>query len=148
MQEPPFQVSLAQRFFANSWLPRVWLGAFSLGVPVTALAALNPKMMLAAGGRVWLLIAGVSALFAFAGFLIGAVLFSTFIGPLLELRTRLNGGPFAVGDTVVVLSGKYRGRRALVDRIEQGTMVSVKFGESCFEIYQHQLGSPAILGGK
>jgi hypothetical protein len=142
MQEPSFQVSLTQRFFASNWLLRVWLVAFSLGFPLTVLGWLNLKMMFAVGGHVWLLVVGVSSLFAFAGFLTGVVLFSAFIGPLLELRTRLNGGPFAVGDTVVVLGGKYRGRRGLVDRVGQGAVVSVKFDEKeepGFEIYQHQL---------
>ena len=142
MQEPSFQVSLAQRFFASSWLPRVWLGAFSLGLPLIVMNSLNLKNMFAAGGHVWLLVVGITSLFALAGFLIGTVFFSALIGPLLELRTRLNGGPFAVGDTIVVLGGKYRGRRGMVDRIGQGMVVSVKFGEkeeSGFEIYQYQL---------
>ena len=141
MKESAVQVSLAQRFFACSWLLSAWLGAFSLGVPLVVLSTLNLKGVLAAGWYVTLLVVGVSLLFALAGFLLGAVSFSTIMGPLLELRSRLNGGPFSVGDTVVVLGGKYRGRRGYVDGIGYGT-VSVEFGEkekSGFEIYQHQL---------
>jgi hypothetical protein len=140
-KETPIQISLAQRFFACGWLLRGWLVAFSLGLPLAVLLTLNLNVF-AAGWYVWLLLAGLSLLLAFAGFLLGTVLFSGLIAPILELRTRLNGGPFLVGDMVVVLGGKYRGRRGCVHAVGQGVNVSVEFSEenkASFEFGQHQL---------
>jgi hypothetical protein len=142
MKELPVQVPLAQRFFASDWLLRVWLAAFSLGLPLALLRTLKLNMVFAAAWHVWLLFLGVSLLFGFVGFLLGAILFSVMIAPLLDLRVRLNGGPFMVGDMVVVLSGRYKGHRGCVYYLGQGTSVLVELGEtekSSVEVHRHQL---------
>jgi len=142
MKEPPIQISLAQRFFACGWLLRVWLSVFSLGVPLLVFWTLNLKVVFAAAWYTWLLIVGVLLLFAFAGFLVGAVLFSMLVAPLLDLRIRVNGGPFSVGDMVLVVGGKYRGRRGFVCSPGQGNSVVVEFDgddKARFELGQQQL---------
>jgi len=103
---------------------------------------LNLKVVFAATWYVWLLFLGVSLLFGFVGFLVGAILFSLIIAPLLELRIRFNGGPFLVGDMVVVLGGRYRGRRGCVYQLGQGISVLVELGKeenARVELGQHQL---------
>jgi hypothetical protein len=138
----PTQVSLAQRFFASKWLPRLWLAAFSVGLPLALLRALNLKLLFTGRWYVRLLLVGVLLLFGLAGFLLGTVLFSLVIAPMVEVRTRLNGGPFSVGDMVVVLAGRYRGRRGCVQQLGQGTTILVEFdkdGKAPVEVHQHQL---------
>ena len=142
MKEAPIYTSLSKRFFASNWLLRAWLGAFSLGLPLALLLTLNPRVVFAAAWYVWFLLLGVSLLFAFVGLLLGAILFSVMIAPLLQLQVHLNGGPFSVGDMVVVLGGKYRGRRGCVRAVGQGNTVSVELGvedEARFEFGEHQL---------
>ena len=127
MKESAIKISLAQRFFACDWLLRIWLAVFSFGVPLVVLWTLNMKVVFAATWYIWFLIVGVLLLFACAGFLIGAVLFSALVAPLLHLRSRLNGGPFSIGDMVLVVGGKYRGRRGCVYSLGQGNIVVVEF---------------------
>lgn len=139
MKEPPIKISLAQRFFACDWLLRIWLGVFSFGVPLVVLWTLNLKVVFAAAWYVWFLIVGVLLLFACAGFLVGAVLFSGLVAPLLHLRSHLNGGPFSVGDMVLVVGGKYRGHRGCVYSLGQGNSVVVEFDGARLEFGQQQL---------
>ena len=142
MSEDVSQITLAQRFFASNWLLRIWLAAFSLGLPLTVLSALNLPALFEAAWHIWLLLISVSLLFAMAGFLIGLVLFSALVAPLLQLRTRLNGGPFSVGDVVTVLNGKYKGQRGCVCAVGQGISVSLELDNDKnrqFEFGQHQL---------
>jgi|GEM_PF-3375264 len=142
MKETPVEISLAQRFFASGWLLWVWLGVFSFGVPLLVLWTLNLKMLFAAAWYIWVLTLGVLLLFAFAGFLVGAVLFSGLVAPLLHLRTHFNGGPFSVGDMVLVIGGKYRGRRGFVYSLGQGNSVVIEFDgddKSRFDFGQQQL---------
>jgi hypothetical protein len=127
MKEPAIEIPLAQRFFACGSLLRVWLCVFTVGLPLLVLWTLSLKVVFAAAWYIWLLIAGVLLLFAFAGLLVGAVLFSVLVAPLLHLRIHVNGGPFSVGDMVLVVSGKYRGCRGSVYSVGQGNSVVVEF---------------------
>lgn len=140
MGETSISVSPLQWFFANNWPLRLWLGAFSLGAPLAALRDIDFSAAHAFGLRLWLALLTMSLLFAIAACLVGAVMFGPLVGPLYRLRTHLNGGPFAPGDVVVVLSRKHRGRRARVYGTWQGDTVRVEIEN------EHKAGFRDIFG--
>ena len=119
----------AQYFFASNLPPRIWFGAISLG---------------AAGWIAWICASFLDpltdwrnfaqfALYTGVGFLLGFFLAAFpgwfIIGPLYHIRELKNGGPFHVGDTVLILSRPYRGRVSSVYATWQGDSVRVDIGE-------------------
>ena len=144
MERASVNISPLQWLFANNWPIRIWLGAFSLGAPLAALSTIDFSAAHAFGWLLWLALLAMSLLFAMSGFLIGTM-FGSVVGPLYRLRTHLNGGPFAPGDMVVVLSRKHRGRRARVYDTWQGDAVRVEIGEEAKAGFQDIFGQYELL---
>jgi hypothetical protein len=145
VEEAPVNVSPLQWLFANNWPIRIWLIAFSLGTPLAALSTIDFSAAHAFGWRLWLALLAMSLLFAMAGFLFGAIAASAVLPPLYWLRTHLNGGPFALGDMVVVLSRTHRGRRARVYDTWQGDTVRVEIGEEAKAGFRDIFGQHELL---
>lgn len=145
MEELSIRVTRTQRFFANGWALWVCLGACAIGLPGVMLQTVNLKAAFASGWHVWLPLVGASLIFAIVGFLFGAIIACLILGPLYGLRARLNGGPFAPGDRVVVLSGKHRGRRGSVYAEWQEGTVRVGLGEQEKARFQDIFGQHQLL---
>lgn len=145
MEETPIQISLTQRFFASGWLLRIWLGAFSLSLPLAGLSELNLRAVFAAGWHAWLPLVGASLLFEVVGLLLGVILACVVLAPLYRLRTPLNGGPFAVREMVVVLGGEYRGRHGRVYALWQGETVRVELGDEERASFRDIVGQHQLL---
>ena len=145
MEEAPIYVSPLQRLFANNWPLRLCLSAFSLGVPVAALRTIDFSAAHAFGLSLWLALLALSLLFAMAGFLSGAIVASVVLPPLHWLWTHLNGGPFAPGDRVVVLSRTHRGRHGRVYARDQGDYVRVEIDEEANAGFRDSFGQHELL---
>jgi hypothetical protein len=119
----------AQYFFASSWPLRIWFGGISLTtagwIAWKCATFLDPL----ADWRDF----AKFALYTGVGMLLGfflAVFPGWFVlGPLYYDRELKNGGPFQVGDTVMILTGPHRGRIARVYSTWQGDNVRVEIGE-------------------
>ena len=71
----------------------------------------------------------VSLIAAGLGLLLAVVPGVLVIGPLFYHRTLLNGGPFAEGDCVQIIGGKFAGKQSKVYEKWQGDQVRVDVGE-------------------
>ncbi len=103
-----------ERFVASDAWMRLWLLS-SLGVSLCLLLnSLEPS--------VWALISPIVlllTLFAVAATIILTLLISPFVAfaifhGMIERQTRRNGGPFAIGDRVVVIAGRYSGKAGVI----------------------------------
>lgn len=94
-------------FFAQDWPLKICLAVFTFGFAAGATRLVGPPWdNLAAAITVGAAIP--------LGLLIGFLSWAVFLTPLYRRRARINGAPFREGDTVRILSGRYRGTVAEV----------------------------------
>lgn len=117
-----------QRFFADGWPHRLYLlicfgaavaivfaGWWTDAARVDSKVALDFMKLLAFGATLSVLVGLATSPFV--------------VWPFYAAHIEANGGPFAVGDSVQVLSRKYRGHVGTVYATWQGTSVRVELGE-------------------
>ena len=142
----------AQYFFASNWPPRIWFGAISLTtagcVAWMCASFLDPL----ADWRDFALFALYTGVGLLLGFFLAAFPGWFILGPLYYDRELRNGGPFKVGDTVMILSLPHRGRVARVYSTWQGDNVRVDIGEESAKRFEdifspvQLLRAPALSG--
>ena len=120
----------AHRFFAQNWLPRIWMAAFPALAALLMASALGPAPELAGFGRdaqAYLLLIGIALAL---GFCVAALLGPFVLGPIYHWRAEVNGAPFQPGDRVEILVGANRGRVARVAEVWDGrASLQVEFTE-------------------
>ncbi len=77
----------------------------------------------------------------FVGMLVGAAVLS----PIFYVRGIANGGPFGVGDTVQIISGKYRGRISSVYGLWQGNSFRVCLEDDAAEKFEDIFSPTDVL---
>ena len=108
------RVVLAHSFAITTSLSAIVSACYVIAVTVPSCVVLAEASVLA-----WLLLAVVTA--SVLGWICGAI----FLWPLVgRIARRLNGHPFCVGDSIRILTGPHRGRRAVVYELweERGQM--------------------------
>ena len=91
----------------------------------------------------WYLV--LSVLAGVLGFLLGRVPGIFIIGPILYSRSKINGAPFAEGDRVQVIGGRYSGREFEVYSRWQGDSVRVRIGGKAAKTYGDVFGPTQLL---
>jgi hypothetical protein len=118
-----------QLFFASKLYHRTWHGLFIIStisffafnlIPVyfdspTFLSALKFLFYISLSGPL--------------GFFLSIFFAVFFLSPLTMFRAQINGAPFEVGDTVLILSGNYKNTVSKVYSKWQGVSVRVELGE-------------------
>lgn len=137
--------SLAQRLFASRWTWISWHVLWTLGACVIALIATEVDFValsdFATLGFTFLMLLLCGALGYVLSFFPGLML----LLPFVEVRSRLNGGPFKVGDTVQVICGRYAGRVGRVYTMWQGVSFRVDLGESAHLDYSDVLTATDVF---
>lgn len=125
-----------QVFFASGWPVRAWFVVVPTAICVLTLNAfeVTPAMLLAWPGAAW---AALTAILSWVvGFLIAVVMGGPVLGSIYIVREHMNGGPFKIGDRVLVIGGPHRGRVGLVYSPWQGDTVRVDVGEEAKEAFK------------
>ncbi|MBC7773552.1 MAG: KOW motif-containing protein [Pyrinomonadaceae bacterium] len=134
-----------QLFFARGTLGNMWLIASAVFGEAFALLWSEPNIefFTRASGVFWLLVGAVIAPVAgvFALLVPGYFL----LWPVYLLIERMNGGPFKVGDVVMVLAGPYRGRIGRIYGLSQGNSVCVALGLKEQKSYEDIFGPIQLL---
>ncbi len=96
-----------QLFFAHDWLLAAWVLGFGVAFALLGVNVFGwPRPLLS-----WLTLSWTSGICAaaVAGVLVGYISAMVVLGPVYEVRARINGAPFRVGDSVQILIGEHRG---------------------------------------
>lgn len=140
-----------QRLVASDVLIRVWLLTVPCLVLVFTLREIDPTLssFTTPSGAVWTSASGLLAFVAgyFLAILVGWPLF----GPFLMWCAEANGGPFAVGDRVMVLAGPYADRVSIVYSMWQHDAVRVDLGEDAKSRFADIYGAyqlVRVIGGE
>jgi|GEM_PF-1736586 len=142
--------TILQRFFAGPWPGRIWLGGWSIGLPVALLCSADIRWSRVRWSQidVWPDIAYfilVSLILAVVGFLCGLVAGSFVFPIILYVRTRMNGGPFNPGDRVYIIHGPHAGTISTVtDQWEHGRL-RVDLGPQALKDYTDGFYSYEVL---
>lgn len=128
-----------ERFLASDAWMRLWLMG-SLGLAFYALfRSLEPSVS-ALRSPVYLLL----TVFAIAATTVLTLLISPFVAGavfdgMIERQTQRNGGPFSIGDRVVVIAGRYSGRAGLITSYGQGRTLRITLDGNDAELgsYSH-----------
>jgi len=128
---------------------KLWFAAWTLGVTVCAMIAIEPSRvvtLLEWRGR--LIVCVVAIVSPILGFFLGALVGSFILPPLYELRERLNGGPFKAGDLVQILVGPYRGEITTVVSGWQGRSYRVQLDEQSKRSFQDVFSADQLFKEK
>ena len=138
-------VTLKQRILASDRLPTVGMWLITAGLIGLILSSLD--LTWAAMREPWTLlltavVVGVSLLLG----LVGAVpALWILLGPELLEQGRLNGGPFAVGDRVMIITGPHRGTVSTVYGHWQSGTNRVQLGKEARENHADIFGDYQLL---
>lgn len=131
---------LIRRLIAEDWFVKAYLAAavcLAWWVTFTIATPTMSDLRHIFQAVIVLLLFAVAAV---VGFGVAMVLSPFFVVPVYEIHTRLNGGPFAPGDHVCILSGPYAGRVSHVYQQWQHTSVRVELGDEAREAFQDVFG--------
>jgi hypothetical protein len=125
-----------QRIVASDVLIRRWLLAIPSLVVFQTIQEINPSLrwLSTLEGLLWMV--GTGVLSFSTGFFLAIALAWPLFGPFLMWRGEVNGGPFVIGDRVMVIAGRYANRVSTVYSTWQHDTVRVALGgaaESRFE---------------
>lgn len=137
--------SIIQLFFAYQWPMKLWLGTFTLGTTLAALAATQPSRTTFSDWRSLLSLLVVVVISLPLGFFLGVVSGSIFLLPLFALREQLSGGPFTVGDAVQILIGPHSGKITHIVSPWQGRSYRVKLDEESEKTFKDIFGEEQLL---
>ena len=84
----------------------------------------NLKEPIFIGAAILILLLGIPL-----AFLLTVLFISIFIAPFYILNEKMNGGPFEVGDSVYILSGKHKGKVTEVYAKDQGSCVRIRLSD-------------------
>ncbi|MBX9738154.1 MAG: KOW motif-containing protein, partial [Phycisphaerales bacterium] len=121
--------TLLQRFFASDWFLRVWTGLGALTALVVAIGFWQPDFNSLTDSWQILLALVILPCSLLAGYALSLFPGCFVLGPLCGVRVSVNGGPFEVGDRVLILAGPHRDRVCRVYSMWQGEQVRVELGE-------------------
>ena len=117
----------------SPWFLRLVAGGPALGAALAfwVISVSTPSMKM--WDRLWIFASAPVA--ALAAFLVMLIVMAIVCAPICSLLERLGGGPFKVGDTVRVVTGRYRGVVARVYSTWQGGALRVDLNEQAKESY-------------
>jgi hypothetical protein len=106
-----------QYFFASNWPFYIWLGAGVVVGSVVVIRACDPSFSSLQDWR--FLLSFILAVLAapFLGFFVSVILAAFILPPVYQVIGQLNGGPYAPGDSVQILTGINRGQIVTVEKV-------------------------------
>ena len=137
-------------FVANNWHFKTCIFI----IPITASAvmvAINWNFAIDATSNdkhIWLVVVFIAALLPCVCVGMSFIFSALTLLPFHALMVRLNGGPFRVGDKVILLAGKHRGLLTYVYSLWQGDSIRVELGSSAKEDYSDVVGQHQLLRAK
>ena len=133
-----------QLFFAHDWLLVAWVFGFGIAFALLGVDVFGwPRPLLS-----WLTVTWTSGICAFAvtGVLFGYISAMVVLGPLYEVRARVNGAPFRVGDEVQILIGEHRGTVAKVYEVwAERRQVRAELGELARKDVRDVFGETSVM---
>jgi hypothetical protein len=139
------QPTFCQRLFAGKWLFRLWFGSWSLAIVLLSLRASGFDPGQLKNWRTASLSLVITLLAAALGWALAAFPGCLILAPILQARARANGAPFAIGDTVQILSGPHSGTIAPVYSTWQGNQVRVHLGPAAADNYSDVFAPTDLL---
>jgi hypothetical protein len=119
-----------QRFFADNWPLRLWMGIVPFAVPATVCWYVAPLPWLLSHWLNPVVFAGVLLLAWGVGCVAAIIPGLLLLGPLYYIQGLRNGAPYRVGDHVRVLACRHRGRVVRVyDLWKERNQVRVELGD-------------------
>jgi hypothetical protein len=117
-----------QRFFADDWPGLIWIWTWTVCVVALFALGILPGFRFDLKGTLYFALLMVAAILLAA--ITGGIFFGIFVVPFYRWQGARNGAPFRVGDEVMILSRRHRGRVTRVYEVWEGRhQVRVELGE-------------------
>lgn len=124
---------------------RLWCVSVALSAVALALDAAGFQIELLTDAGMVLHYAYVCITAGLFGFVLALFPGGFFIAALEHWRTRVNGGPFQIGDTVQIIGGPHAGKHSIITHFGQGTVVKLDLGDEVRKTYSDYFSTVQIM---